>query len=115
MMRRAHTSLGCLALWLVMLAPAAGWAQQEQACEGPEGVERKERSSLIGERTFRRLSAVHEQLGESQYADALKGLKGLESGNLNDYESAMVNQTYGYVYAAQGKYDHLFFQVACHK
>jgi len=88
-----------------MLAPAAGWAQQEQACEGPEGVERKERSSLIGERTFRRLSAVHEQLGESQYADALKGLKGLESGNLNDYESAMVNQTYGYVYAAQGKYD----------
>ena len=105
MMRRAHTSLGCLALCLALLAPAAGWAQQEQACQGPEGVERKERSSLIGERTFRRLSAVHEQLGENQYAEALKGLKGLESGNLNDYEAAMVNQTYGYVFAAQGKYD----------
>ncbi|UCC14114.1 MAG: tetratricopeptide repeat protein [Gammaproteobacteria bacterium] len=77
---------------------------QEQTCEGPEGVERKERPNLIGERTFRRLSAVHEQLGENNYADALKGLKALKSGNLNDYESAMVNQTFGYVYAAQGKY-----------
>ncbi|MDH4031382.1 MAG: tetratricopeptide repeat protein [Chromatiales bacterium] len=78
---------------------------QEQTCEGPEGVERKERPSLIGERTFRRLSAVHEQLGENNYSDALKGLNALNNGNLNDYESAMVNQTFGYVYAAQGKYD----------
>jgi tetratricopeptide (TPR) repeat protein len=104
-MGRSHRTLGLFALLAVLAAPSAGWAQQEQQCEGPEGVERKERGSLIGERTFRRLSAIHEQLGENQYAEALKGLRALESGNLNDYESAMVNQTFGYVYAAQGKYD----------
>jgi tetratricopeptide (TPR) repeat protein len=104
-MGRYHRTLGLFALVAVLAAPSTGWAQQEQQCEGPEGVERKERGSLIGERTFRRLSAIHEQLGENQYADALKGLRALESGNLNDYESAMINQTFGYVYAAQGKYD----------
>jgi tetratricopeptide (TPR) repeat protein len=104
-MGRYHRTLGLFALVAVLAAPSTGWAQQEQQCEGPEGVERKERGSLIGERTFRRLSAIHEQLGENQYADALKGLRALESGNLNDYESAMINETFGYVYAAQGKYD----------
>ena len=97
--------LAVLALLPALAAPvAAAWAAEVQ-CTGPEGVERKERANLIGERTFRRLSAIHEQLGENQYADALKGLNALNTGNLNDYEAAMVNQTYGYVYAAQGKYD----------
>jgi len=104
-MRQLRPTLGVILLMTALSSPAAVWAQEEQKCEGPEGVQREERGSLIGERTFRRLSAIHEQLGENQYADALKGLKALESGNLNDYELAMVNQTFGYVYAAQGKYD----------
>jgi tetratricopeptide (TPR) repeat protein len=103
-MRRPGRKLALLALFAAMIAPVATLAQ-EPKCEGPEGVDRQERGNLIGERTFRRLSAIHEQLGENQYADALKGLNALNTGNLNDYEAAMVNQTYGYVYAAQGKYD----------
>ncbi len=93
-----------LALFVAMVAPVTVPAQ-EPKCEGPEGVDRKDRPNLIGERTFRRLSAIHEELGENKYADALKGLNAINTGNLNDYEVAMVNQTYGYVYAAQGKYD----------
>lgn len=102
-MRRSLPHLLVLVASLLVALPSA--AQQEQQCEGPEGVERKERPSLIGERTFRRLSAVHEQLGENKYAEATKGLQALEKANLNDYEMAMVNQTFGYVFAGQGKYD----------
>ena len=91
-MRRSLPHLLVLVASLLVALPSA--AQQEQQCEGPEGVERKERPSLIGERTFRRLSAVHEQLGESKYAEATKGLQALEKANLNDYEMAMVNQTF---------------------
>jgi tetratricopeptide (TPR) repeat protein len=75
-----------LALFVALLLAVPVFGQEEQQCEGPEGVERKERPSLIGERTFRRLSAVHEQLGESNYSDAKKGLQALQKANLNDYE-----------------------------
>jgi len=104
-MRQPGQKLAVLALLAALIAPVAGAWAEEVKCTGPEGVERKERPVLIGERTFRRLSAIHEQLGENEYADALKGLNAINTGNLNDYEQAMVNQTYGYVYAAQGKYD----------
>jgi len=97
--------LAILVLVAGMIASMTGAWAEEVKCTGPEGVERKERPSLIGERTFRRLSAIHEELGENKYADALKGLDALNTGNMNDYEAAMVNQTYGYVYAAQGKYE----------
>lgn len=103
-MRKPESRLALISLLAILAAPSVTWSQ-EQKCEGPEGVERDERPNLIGERTFRRLSAVHEQLGESKYNEALKGLNALSAANLNDYESAMVNQTFGYVYAQQGKYD----------
>lgn len=115
-MRKTSQVHGLVAFLALALA-APGLLAQEVQCEGPEGVKRKERSSLIGERTFRRLSAVHEQLAAEQYSDALSGLRSLESGNPNDYESAMISQTYGYVYAAQGKYDQAvpYFEKALNK
>jgi tetratricopeptide (TPR) repeat protein len=100
---------------LLALAGASAQAAEEQGkCEGQAAVERKERGSLIGERTYRRLSAIHEQMGNEEYGEALKGLKSLSAGNLNDYEMAKVNETYGYIYAGQGKYDQAipYFQKA---
>lgn len=111
-----HKRIALVALLLALAGPAvtAQAAQEPGKCEGQAAIERKERSSLIGERTFRRLSAIHEQMGNEQYGEALKGLKSLSSGNLNDYEMAKVNETYGYIYAGQGKYDQAipYFQKA---
>lgn len=106
-----------LSLMLLALTGVAGVAlaaEQPGKCEGQAAIERKERGALIGERTYRRLSAIHEQMGNEQYGDALKGLKSLESGNLNDYEMAKVNETFGFVYAGQGKYSQAtpYFQKA---
>lgn len=78
-------------------------AEEKKECE-PGAVERKERGSLIGERTYRRISAVHEQLGNEEYSGAKKSLESMTNGNLNDYETAIVEQTFGYVFAAQGQY-----------
>ena len=78
-------------------------AEKEKECV-PGTVERKDRGSLIGERTYRRISAVHEQLGNEEYNEARKTLDSMLKGNLNDYETALVEQTLGYVYAGQGKY-----------
>lgn len=79
-------------------------AQEEKKECAPGAVERKERGSLIGERTYRRISAVHEQLGNEEYAEAKKTLEAMLKGSLNDYEVAVVEQTMGYVYAGQGQY-----------
>ena len=78
-------------------------AEEKKECV-PGAVERKERGSLIGERTYRRISAVHEQLGNEEYSEAKKTLDAMLKGNLNDYENAIVEQTFGYVYAGQGQY-----------
>lgn len=94
-------TIGILGLSVLGVTPLAS-AQEEKQCE-PGQVDRKERASLIGERTFRRMSAIAEQIGEQQYAEALKGLRALDKPSLNDYESAMVNQYLGYVYTGQGK------------
>jgi tetratricopeptide (TPR) repeat protein len=95
-------SIGILGLSLLVLDTPAS-AQEETKCE-PGAVDRKERASLIGERTFRRMSAISELIGNQEYNEALKALRALDKPSLNDYESAMVNQYLGYVYTGQGKY-----------
>jgi tetratricopeptide (TPR) repeat protein len=97
--RAASPWLGLLALVMLPLAAAA-----EEKCVSGADVDREERPSLMGERTYRRISSVHEQLGEENYDDARKTLESMRSGNLNDYELAIVEQTLGYVFTGQGNY-----------
>ena len=96
--------IGVLLLALAGIAGNAQAAEEPGKCEGQQAIERKERGALIGERTYRRLSAVHEEMGNEQYSDALNGLNSLAKANLSDYERAKVDETFGYVYAGQGKY-----------
>ncbi len=62
-------------------------------------------AQTMRERTYKRLTKIHEQMGEGQYVRALRGLDALmPSVRKIPYELAVVEQTYGYVYAAQEKY-----------
>lgn len=95
--------------WMgLTLAAGGAWAQNSAAPE--EGVleagtaERKERNVSMSETAYRRLSTIHELMGEGQFAEALKRLQQMEKGALSDYEEALVFQTYGFVYAQQGSY-----------
>jgi predicted Zn-dependent protease len=58
-------------------------------------------SALLSERTYKRLSAIHELMGEEKYKEALKRLNVLAKTVSNrKYENAVVKQTYGYLYVA---------------
>lgn len=96
---RLWTSIAAALVSLALVGPA-----QAQQAEGTPEIGRKERQPLIGERNYKRLTAAHEALGEREYAKAIKALEGLEKSNLNPYEAAQVQQTFGYVYAQQEKY-----------
>lgn len=85
-----------------MLATGPAPAQEELR-EDRQVEEREVEAGTMSEDTYKRLSRVHEQLGEEDYAGALDGLRRLEDRRLNDYERALVYQTYGFVFASQGK------------
>lgn len=95
-------AVGSVALLLVL--PLGLSAQESETCVSGADVEREDRPSLMGERTYRRISSVHEQLGEENYDDARKTLESMEKGSLNDYEMAIVQQTLGYVWTGAGNY-----------
>jgi len=62
-------------------------------------------AATLTERTYKRLTAIHELMGENKYGEALKRLDELlPRVRKNDYEYATIMQTYGFAYAAQDKY-----------
>ena len=62
-------------------------------------------AQTLSELTYKRLSKIHELMGEEKYSDALQRLDKLQdSVKRNDYEHAMVLQTYGYIWAQRGNY-----------
>lgn len=65
----------------------------------------KKQQQTIGERTYKRLEQAHAALGEKNYADVEQKLRQMEQMPLNDYEKALVYQTYGFLYAEQSNYD----------
>ncbi len=62
-------------------------------------------AATLSERTYKRLTAVHELMGENKYKEALKRLDELlPRVRKHKYEYATIMQTYGFAYAAQDKY-----------
>ncbi|MGB1557061.1 MAG: tetratricopeptide repeat protein [Oceanococcaceae bacterium] len=62
-------------------------------------------AQTLSEATYRRLTKIHELIGEEAYGEALDKLeKLLPATKYSPYETAMVYQTYGFIYAQQGDY-----------
>ncbi|WP_456378121.1 tetratricopeptide repeat protein [Thiolapillus sp.] len=62
-------------------------------------------AATLSERTYKRLTTIHELMGESKYKEALKRLDELlPRVRKHKYEYATIMQTYGFAYAAQDKY-----------
>ena len=84
----------CLLIWLL---PALCFGQEELN-DNREILKRPETSGAMAEIVYRRLTVVHEQMGEDKLEDAIKGLTKLEGQNLSRYEKALVQQTFGFIY-----------------
>lgn len=62
-------------------------------------------AQTMSELTYKRLSKVHELIGEEKYSEGLERLdKLVASVRRNAYEHAMVLQTYGFIWAQRGDY-----------
>ncbi len=87
----------------VALLSSLGAVAQDELDDDREIERRRESTLSMSELVYRRLSAVHEELGEDQLEEALEGLATLEKMRLNRYEEALTQQTYGFVYVRQDK------------
>lgn len=62
-------------------------------------------SYLVSERTYKRLEVIHNLMADNKYNEAKQRLDKLQqSTKSNKYESALVLQTYAYLYAARDDY-----------
>ena len=62
-------------------------------------------AATLSERTYKRLTAIHELMGDNKYNEALKRLDSLlPRVKKNKYEYATIMQTYGFAYSAKDQY-----------
>ena len=74
-----------------------------QGREKPKPQTKKVKS--VGKWAYKRLNAAHEALAEENYREAIEELNDMKGNSkLNEHEQALMWQTFGYVYSAQGKY-----------
>jgi tetratricopeptide (TPR) repeat protein len=59
---------------------------------------------VVSEYVYKQLTRVHELMEENQNEQALKRLQKMRPARMNRYEQALVQQTYGYLYAAREEY-----------
>jgi tetratricopeptide (TPR) repeat protein len=105
---RASTSipfrLTVAAIAVVLSAWSAPGMAQGKVCLDTTPAKRKDPAGTMGETAYNRLSDIHELMGDERYAEALSELAKMEKMRLNSYEKALMWQTYGFVYSAQGKF-----------
>lgn len=86
---------------LLLIVPMLCMAQEELNDE--RRIHRRtEINAAMSEHIYRRLAAIHDRMGEDELDEALNGLRKLETQRLSKYEKAIVQQTFGFVYAQQG-------------
>ncbi len=102
---RTRAAISCR--WASTLVAAGMLVASVQAvAQDPEKPKpQTKRVQTVGAWAFKRLSAAHEALAREKYDEALVALEEMKArSSLNAYEQALLGQTYGYIYASQGKY-----------
>jgi tetratricopeptide (TPR) repeat protein len=87
--------------YIFLLSVSALCFGQKELNDDRKILKRPDVSAAMSEGVYKRLAAIHEQMGEDQLDDALGGLVRLEKKNLSKYEKALVQQMFGFVYAQQ--------------
>ncbi|MEM7610381.1 MAG: hypothetical protein AAF270_01800 [Pseudomonadota bacterium] len=102
-MRINNTIALVLAVTLTLSSTAIA---QDELNEDREVVERETTAQTMSEQVYKRVSAIHELMGEGQNAEALERSRELEKNTrLNNYERALIYQTIGFIFANQSKTD----------
>jgi tetratricopeptide (TPR) repeat protein len=92
-----------LFLLIVCCMAGATAASQEELRDDRKIETRPDTNHSMTEAIYKRLAVVHEKLGSDQLDLALADLEKLKNARLNDYEEALVHQTFGFVYAQKNE------------
>lgn len=100
---------GSLTRTLKLLAVAAllasGSAASQEELKDDRKIEKyRDSSETMTESVYRRLGKIQEDIAAENYGEAIAALKRLSNSSLNDYEEALVLQTYGYAYIQQSQF-----------
>ena len=91
-----------LTTFIVLLIASSLCFAQEELDDNRKVLKRRDVNSAMSEPVYNRLAKIHDLMGEDQLSEALKRLQKLDNAQLSKYEKAIVQQTYGFVYAQQG-------------
>ena len=86
---------------LLLIAPILCFAQEELN-DDRKILNRRDVNAAMSEPVYNRLSAIHDQMGEDKLVEALVAVGKLENRSLSKYEKALVQQTFGFIYAQKG-------------
>ena len=102
MSRSPLTSLILVALAsLVVSGPVAA---QEELKDDRKIEKYRNSSETMSEPVYRRLGKIQEEIAADNYEEAITALKRLSNSSLNNYEEALVLQTFGYAYIQQSQF-----------
>ncbi|MEM1438492.1 MAG: hypothetical protein AAF545_01105 [Pseudomonadota bacterium] len=76
---------------------------QAELDENRQVVERDVKPQAMTEQIYKRLSAIHELMGEGQNAEAMERGQALLKKSMNDYERALVLQAIGFIHANENR------------
>jgi len=82
---------------VAMLAASLALGQEELR-DDREILERKPINQAMNEMVYKRLGAIHRQIADDEYDEALTDLERLTRSPLNNHEKAVLYQTLGFVY-----------------
>lgn len=85
---------------MLINSPAAG---QEELRADRKIEKYRTASETMTESVYRRLSNIQEELASEKYDEVIGGLQRLSNAALNDYEEALVLQTFGFAYIQQNR------------
>lgn len=98
-MKPFYRTLTTLVFSIVLVIGFAASAFSEQ-----NSKQNVKRTSTVKERVYKKLQEAQELADQENYSKAIAALKSAKSGKINDYEKALVEQMYAYVYFGQENY-----------
>ena len=101
----SRPSLATVILLALASLLASGPAASQEELKDDRKIEKyRDSSETMTEAVYRRLGKIQEDISAENYGEAVSALKRLSNSSLNDYEEALVLQTFGYAYIQQSQF-----------
>lgn len=105
MKNRFDAKTSILSLLISVLIAVPVFAEQNSSQQQGNKNQNVKRTSTVKERVYKKLQEAQELADQSAFTKASKVLAEAKSGKVNEYEKALIEQMYAYVYFGQENYN----------